>query len=58
MNKVFSIITIIIAALGLIAFGILYFSGSFEYRWIITAIFCVFLIVINVIDIRNGGNNG
>ena len=53
MNKTASIIVIVIASLALISFIYLSFIGEFEFRWLITALFSIFLIIFNVIELRN-----
>ena len=52
-EKIASIFVIIVATLAILSFIYLCFVGEFQTRWIITMLFCIFLIVTNVIDIRN-----
>ncbi len=56
--KICSIIVIVIASLAILSFIYLCIIGEFKARWIITALFSVFLIITNAIDLRNGGKNG
>jgi len=51
-EKFASIFVIVVSTLAIISFIILCINGEFEIRFLITTVFCIFLIITNVIDLK------